>query len=276
MAGAAMVTDPGAGRRSVGTVVAVVAGVAGAAIVAVAAFLFWRTSWERPEFASLADRPDPSLHGTVAYVDNATRCVRIVAAAGAPSKDVLCLDDEDPETSKTLGKPLGPQLLWRADGRLEVTMFRMTDPPGPGFEPGWQKVVDATTGAVEDVPAADVPSEATLTGRPTVSPSGAEVRTVASGGRVEVVVDDERGSRTLLSVDQAPDGSYDLVAFWQPAGEWIAADDGRILIITLDDPAVTRVLTDASTRGAFGPGDAFSRFAVTDADLLVPAASGPG
>jgi hypothetical protein len=107
-----------------------------------------------------------------------------------------------------------------------------------------------------------------------VSPSGAEVRTTSTGGRVEVVLDEGAGSRTLLSVDQAPDGSYDLVAFWQPSGQWIVADDGRILVITVDEPSVTRVLTDRSTRGAFGPSDAFSRFAVTDADLLAPAAAG--
>jgi len=39
-----------------------------------------------PEFASLADAPDPSLSGTVAYFDDESLCVRVVAAAGQPNR----------------------------------------------------------------------------------------------------------------------------------------------------------------------------------------------
>ena len=84
--------------------------------------------------------------------------------------------------AKQLGKEQGPQLVWRDDGRLEITMFRMTDPPGPSFEPGWQKVVDVRTGEVEDVPAADVPSGANRQTHPTVNAQGQELKLRSADG----------------------------------------------------------------------------------------------
>lgn len=61
------------------------------------------------------------------------------------------------------GKEIGPQLVWLPDGRLQVTVFRMTPPAKPeavpGLHRGWQKITDVPTGNVEAVPAADVPSQ---------------------------------------------------------------------------------------------------------------------
>lgn len=76
----------------------------------------------------------------------------VVAACGGQPTEVFCIPDEPVAKSRALGKPLGPQLVWREDGRLEVTLFRMTDPPGPLFEPGRQWIVDVPTGVVEEVP----------------------------------------------------------------------------------------------------------------------------
>jgi hypothetical protein len=152
-------------------------------------------------------------------------------------------------------------------------MFRMTPPlkPGatPGLHPGWQKIIDVRTGKIEDVPAADVPSQPSLGTHPMVSPSGQRISWTSDGGRVEVRLSDHNGSRILLSVQGPPDYTYGLgAAFWAPNWQWIAADDGRILIITTGHPSVTRVLTDESSRGAF---DArLARFAVTGANLLTP------
>jgi hypothetical protein len=58
-------------------------------------------------------------------------------------------------------------------------------------------------------------------------------------------------------------------AFWAPNWQWIAADDGRILIITTGHPSVTRVPTGESSQVTFGGDDPRpARFAVTDADIL--------
>jgi hypothetical protein len=45
--------------------------------------------------------------------------------------------------------------------------------------------------------------------------------------------------------------SYDLhAAFWAPNWQWIAVDDGRILIITPGAPPVTRCSPTAPARAA--------------------------
>ncbi len=238
-------------------------------LVLVAVQLFQAASWRKPDFPSLAANPDPSLHGTVAYLSDATNCVRVVAAAGRPDKELYCLPEPDMDVAKQLGKELGPQLVWRDDGRLEITMFRMTDPPGPSFNPGWQRIVDVRTGEVEDVPAADVPSAANRQTHPMVNADGQELELTSADGDVELTRVDETGSRTLLAVDSNPEAGYHVpAAFWAPDGKWVAADDGRILVIVPSDPPVVRVLTEDSSQGRFD--GELSRFAVTDADLLAP------
>ncbi len=210
------------------------------------------------------------MHGTVAYFDDPTSCVRIVAAAGQPSRDVLCLEDQDPTEAATLGKLVGPELAWRDDGRLAITMFRLTDPPGPDFRPGWQKLVDVATGQTTDVPTAEVPSKAITALGPTVAPDGRRI-TVESDpatGHIQIDLTDPDGTtRTLLSTRGPGMYTYGLnTAYWAPDFQWIVADDGRILIVAPDDPPVTRILTDHTTSQPFEG----ARFAVTSADLLMP------
>lgn len=224
-----------------------------------------------PSFPSLTADPDPSLHGTVAYFDEATRCVRLVAASGATTKDALCVEPWKPDPAKvqTEGKQLTPALAWRDDGRLEVTMMYLpVSEKGKGSppKPGWQKLVDVRTGAVEDVPAAQVPSEAPPVGGAVVSPSGERVAWTSNEqtGRVKVTLTDDQGTRTLLSAHGPGEYSYRLsTAFWAPNRQWIAADDGRILVITPTDPAQTRVLVDGG-----GSSGEYPTFAVTGADVL--------
>jgi hypothetical protein len=231
-----------------------------------------------PTFASLAEHPDSSLEGTVAYYASQTGCVRIVAAAGQPSKDVWCLPAEGPSTWVKQGKPVGPQLVWLPDGRLQVTMFRMKPKPGseksaPPLQPGWQKIVDVGSGAVEDVPAAEVPSTPNLTTQPTVSPRGERIGTTINGmtGQVKVTLTNATGTRTLLAAHGPGEYGYQFdPAFWAPNWKWIAgSDDGRILIINPTDPAVTRVLV-TGTGGGAGGGTAGPTFAVTTANVLTP------
>ena len=232
-----------------------------------------------PTFASLAEHPDRSLQGTVAYYDSRTRCIRIVAAAGQPSRTVWCLPAEGPSTWVAEGKPAGPQLVWLPDGRLEVTMFRMKPEPGsdtksaPPLGPGWQKIVDVRTGTVEDVPSAQVPSAPNLTTQPTVSPSGEQLSWTSNGmtGQAEVKLTTAEGTRTLLSVHGPGEYGYQFgPVFWAPDWQWIAAsDDGRILIITPTDPAATRVLVTGSGGGA-GGGPAGPEFAATAENILTP------
>lgn len=226
-----------------------------------------------PSFPSLAAHPDPSVVGTVAYVDGRTGCVHVVAAAGAPDKQVYCVPPFTPSKSPTQGKESGPQLRWLSGGRLEATMFRafMAKDQPPTYGPGWQKVVDVRTGTVTDTPAAKVPSTPDLTLQPTTSPSGQRLTTTSDRGHVKIVLTDGTGSRTLLEAHGPSDYTYTLrTAFWSPTWQWVVADDGRILVVTTGATPTTRVLTTASKGGAFHGTDEpmFARFAVTADNLL--------
>lgn len=272
--------QPRADRRAAWFVVAVVAGLVAAVALVVSVgprFLHGIGNHEVPTFASLATQPDSSLHGTVAYYDSGSGCIRLVAAAGQPSRDLWCLPAESTSTWETLGKPVGPQLVWRPDGRLEVTMFRMRVVKGgkqgtPLLDPGWQKLINVRTGAIESVPATRLPTEPNTTSQPTTSASGQKVSyTFDQGsGRATVSLSDRTGTRTLLSVQGPGEYTYRFgPVFWAPNGEWIAAsDDSRILVITTGTPSVTRVLVTGTGEGA-GGGTAGPEFAVTSADLLI-------
>ena len=210
------------GRRVLWWLVAVVVVVVVAGVVVIVR----EATRKVPSFPSLIEHPDPSLHGTVAYYAQ-DGCVHIVAASGTADKRVLCLPrGQDVKQAEKLGKLIGPQLVWLSDGRLEVTMFRMTGPPGPGetWHKGWQKLVDVATGAVEEVPFAQVPDKSNLGTRPTVSPSDERVTfSSRQGGEVKIVLTGNNGTaRTLMSA-HGPEHAYGLTAvFWAPNWQWVA------------------------------------------------------
>lgn len=270
-------------RRRRGLAIALVVVVGGVVAFLVAAWigiLVFHAREDRPlpEFPALATEPDPALHGTVATYAPDTGCVRLVAAAGRPTRDVYCLPEEGPDVWVEEGKPVGPQLVWLPDGRLEVTMFRMAPGPGtktaPPLTAGWQRIVDPRTGAVEEVPADRVPSRPDEWPGATTDPSGrtVEVDFDPTTGTAEVALESDGRSRTLLSVHGPGEYTYSFgPAFWAPDGQWIAAaDTGRILVITPGRPARTRVLVTGVGEGA-GGGTAGPWFAVTADDVLTAA-----
>lgn len=280
--------ESGGGRRRTRRWAWVVAAVVGVIAAGVAGFALWATDEVEefhsgtaqpvPSFPSLADAPDPSLQGTVAYFDNGSRCVRIIAASGATSKDVYCLTGEDLAASAEQGKPAGPQLVWAPDGRLEVTLFRWVpskdQKSAPPMTAQWQKLIDVTTGEVEEVPDDQLPAEPVDPAPSTVNDRGEEVRTDfdALTGRGEVTLTTPSGTRTLLTVRGPGEYTYGLEpASWAPGGEWIVTTDtgegGRILVIAPTDPAVTSVLV-ANSGGGAGGGAAGPAFAVTGDNLL--------
>jgi hypothetical protein len=213
-----------------------------------------------PEFPSLADSPDPSLEGTVAYYDTDAGCVRVVDASGAASEDAYCFDADDDEN--------GPQLAFRPDGRLEVTMYSW--PQGGELSAKWQRLVDVGSGEVEEVPIADVPEKPTQSPIPAVGPDGQTVTYESKSGTITVTLTSDAGTRTLLSAT-GPEGGYQVSPggqpVWSPDGDWIVLDEGRLLLITTADPSQTRVLVDPV--GGLGSYRSFEvrLFAVADTTL---------
>ena len=214
-----------------------------------------------PQFPVLAEAPDPSLQGTIAYYSLESACVRLVAAAGQPSRDVLCLPAS---TGKTQGF-YGPLLAWLPDGRLQVTAFFQAE--DLSFSRGWQKVVDVSTGAVQETPVAEVPAAPPEIGAPAAGPHGEQVEIHSDGGRVEIVLAGAGGSRSLLSTKGDIEYRIDALPTWSPDGQWIVVEDahGRILLITVGEPAVTRLLT---ADGCSSVGAGRTCLAVTGADVL--------
>lgn len=217
-----------------------------------------------PDFPLLSDDPQTSLHGTVAYYSPETDCVFLIAASGAAQRQLWCLPAEPTEVSMAKGKPIGPHLAWLTDGRLAVTMYRMQGKPGPDLQPGWERIIDPATGAVEEV--ATPPSPPPQVSRPTTDPQAGTISARGEEGNVLITVRKDGPERVLLDVQGNPE-TYRLgAAFWAPGGQWIAADDGRILVITPDEPSRTWILVDTLRGG--GPEDDMDRFAVTSRDLL--------
>lgn len=212
-----------------------------------------------PVFPLLGGDPDPALQGTVAYYSLGSACVRLVAAAGQPSRDVLCLPVQE---GKTQGF-YGPLLAWLPDGRLQVTAFFQAE--DLSFSPGWQKIVDVNTGEVEEVAAAEVPAAPPEVAAPVPGPHGEQIEVTSDGGRVEIVLSDAGGSRTLLATKGDTYYCIEAPPTWSPDGKWIVVEDchGRILLITVEEPAVTRLLT---ADGCPSAGAGRTCLAVTGAD----------
>ena len=224
-----------------------------------------------PEFVSLALVPDPSLSGTVAYFDDESLCVRVVAAAGQPNREAYCLEDQAPSAAEKEGKDVGVDIEWLPDDRLQLTLYRMIAPSGaPEFETAWRRIVDIRTGEVEEVLPADFVDDVPDHPCVTTNPVGERIVTESDSGHVVVTLVTSAGERTLLDVRGNPETYGIADACWAPHYEWIATNDTRMLVITPGDPSVTRALTPPMT--TFYGYDALAWYAITDADLLTESA----
>ena len=247
-----------------------------------AVFAFVAVTYERreiPKFIELEKYPDPALKGTVAYVDPTSGCVRIVPLGGGVSAQVHCVKwfgNEDPEIEK---KPIGPQLVWLPDGRLEVTMFLVdisqerSDSPDD-FSAGWQTIVDVKRRLYTETPEAEVPSKPNMSTRLTTNPKGEVLayNTDEKKGNITITLTDATGSERVLLDEQGPrNRNYGLNAvFWAPDFQSVIADDGRILVIVPSEPAVTRELVQVGGGNSFGFRDErLSGFAVTNEEITL-------
>ena len=163
----------------------------GAAALAAAA-LIGACAAPEPSLVALTSQPDGTLHGTVAYLDPAGTCVRVVAASGARDRQVRCYGHNPADPT------LGPQLRWLPDGRLQVTAFRAPSGPGRSMAPGWQELIDVRTGLVQR--SDDPPAQPDRSGCPLTS----------SDGAILTPTTDQRGHAELLLTRP---GGRDRIAF---------------------------------------------------------------
>lgn len=187
-----------------------------------------------PDYPSLADNPDPSISGTVAYArwDNGDLCVSTVAAGGGEAREVLC------DRNIAFGE-FAPG--WTADGMLVLQDY------GPASDVF--RIVDPATGeTIERVPF-DLEKRAAepyRTGNSTASADGSTVFTDGDRGNVRLVVRDSAGTdRTILEAE-GPKNYWFEWSTWSPDGAWILVQDseGRIIIIAAEGDPNPRILVE--------------------------------
>jgi hypothetical protein len=155
-------------------------------------------------------------------------------------------------------------------------MFTMSMQQGaaPDYLRGSAEVVDPRTGAVEALHGDAVPATPNRTTHPVLNARGDRVEFASEpDGRVSITLVTATGSRTTVMSGRGPSGyGYSLgAAFWSPDGTWIAADDGRILVVVPGRRPSTRVLVEHP--GDWGFDAQYARFALSATDLP---ASGSG
>jgi hypothetical protein len=211
-------------------IVSIVAAVSVLAVVTVIIFVFGVIPL--PEFSSLADQPDPSIPGTVAYVEfDETPCLVTVPASGGDSAEVWC------------GRQYVEFPSWTADGLLVVLDYTA--------QPSYLLIDPATGTEVDRVPQANQPGEPEPLPYPAdvrrERPDGATVHTTGlRGGETSVIVRLNGTDQTILAVERAPSDYSFIDAQWSPDGAWVLVSDtaGRLLIVGADGNPGARVLID--------------------------------
>jgi len=211
-------------------IVSIVAAVSVLAVVTVIIFVFGVIPL--PDFPSLADQPDPSIPGTVAYVEfDDTRCLVTVPAAGGETREVWC------------GQQYMEYPSWTADGMLAILDYNA--------EPTYLLIDPATGTEVDRIRQADQTGATgpfpTPSGNRQERPDGATVRTEGrQDGEASVIVRVDGSEQTILSVEGAPSDYGFIEVQWSPDGEWVLVSDseGRLLIVGADGTPGARVLVD--------------------------------
>ena len=219
-------------RRAIVSIVAAVS-----VLVAVTAIIFVFGVIPLPDFPSLAEQPDSSIPGTVAYLafenefGNEPCLVTVPASGGRVVEWVWC------------GRQYVEFPSWTADGLLVVVDYTA--------QPSYLLIDPATGTAVDRIPQDNQPGEPVpLPYSSTVRqerPDGARVRTDGGrGGDASVVVRINGEDQTILSVENAPSDYSFIDVQWSPDGAWVLVSDtaGRLLIVGADGNPGARVLVD--------------------------------
>ena len=185
-----------------------------------------------PEFPSLADQPDASIPGTVAFVEfDNSPCLVTVPASGGETREVWCSMNYAEYPS------------WTADGLLVVLDYNA--------EPTYL-LIDPDSGTeVDRIPQGNQPDPTVPLPYPSDTrserPDGARVRIEGSrDGATSVIVRVDGSDQTILSVEGAPADYGFVEAQWSPDGAWVLVSDtsGRLLVVGANGSPGARVLVE--------------------------------
>ena len=185
-----------------------------------------------PDYPSLADHPDASIPGTVAFItDDEPSCLGVVPAGGGPTTELRCGVVE----LGTLG--------WTSDGLIVTIDFSSVTSRYLLIDPVSGQVVDTVPADVDEPKPLVWESQSTREdGAVLITDDGREATTV------KVRVPNEVPT-TILSADGPHDYSFD-VATWSPDGQWVLVVDseGRILVVGESGLPTARLLVDGASR----------------------------
>jgi hypothetical protein len=193
-----------------------------------------------PGVPRLADAPDASIAGTVAYLADGpgdTTCVLAIEASGGTSRELMC----------TPGWV--EAVHWTTDGTLAIVI---NDNLGASL-----LVVDPTYGRTLDTIPFSFERPTPLEGLaeapgPSTSRDGRTIRLTSDGdGHVDLTFTAASGATTTTLVDLRGPRDYELRwATWSPDDRWILFGDsrGRLMIVGSDGRDGPRLLAEAGGR----------------------------
>jgi hypothetical protein len=191
-----------------------------------------------PDYPSLADRPDPSIPGRVAFVRFGERpCVHVVPAGGGEARRLLCSDEENWERGQVAW--FGGPIRWTRDGRIVVQAFGPAGSEAIVIHPETGRVLERI--AVEE-PLAERPLPGSDDGRS----DGAKLIVRGSGGEAVLgFAPVDASPREVARVSGPPTYTF-WEARWSPDGEWILVRDSNqdLLVARAIEGAPLRLLAD--------------------------------
>jgi hypothetical protein len=225
--------EPGPGSREKR------AGLAAAGVVLGVAATIWAFGIAPlPDYPSLADDPDPSIPGRIAFVRLGERtCLHVVPAGGGDARRLLCSDEESWGRGEVAW--FGGPIRWTRDGRIVVQAF------GPAGSEAI--VVQPETGRVlERISVSEPLAERPLPGTDDVRSDGAKLIVRPTGGDAALgIAPVDASPREIARVSGPPTYAFWEVR-WSPDGEWVLVRDSNqdLLVVRAAEGAPLRLLAD--------------------------------
>ncbi|HYO45204.1 MAG TPA: hypothetical protein VEY33_00730, partial [Gemmatimonadota bacterium] len=220
-----------------------------------------------PDYPSLADSPDPSIPGRVAFVRWAERaCVYVVPASGGDLRRLPCADEGREGIVDWIGGPVG----WTRDGRIVVQ----------AFSPSGNRVIvlDPDSGRVlERIDVEEPLGERPPPKRGNARGDGARLLVNRAGRAATLgIAPVDASPREIARVSGPPSYTF-WEARWSPDGEWILVRDSNqnLLVVRAREGAPLRLLAELVSGPVAWHVPGHSEDAI-DLDSLRAAAEGRG
>ena len=188
-----------------------------------------------PDYEALAERPDPSIPGHIAFLRSGERpCVWVVAAAGGEARLLACTDDAETREGSWLGGPVA----WTREGNVAVQAYGPYGNRVLVFDPDTRRVLERIEA---EAPLLD---HADPAGGPRAD--GARILVNRSGRTATLGIAPVAASPIEIARVTGPPGYGFSDPRWSPDGEWILVRDSneRLLVVQARVGTPLRVLAD--------------------------------